>query len=84
MGHSNRSLQDSAKSSMNYGGPTQRVFRGKQYKQMPWRPLLKYLAENMVTFCPLLKNLPEVTFKGSRLTSLAEEISNQPNTNSVV
>ena len=38
----------------------------------------------MVAFCPFLKNLPEVKFKTSKLTSLAEEISSQPNTKSVV
>lgn len=42
------------------------------------------LAKDVAAFCPcLIKNLPEAKFKSNDLISLVEDISRQPNIDSV-
>lgn len=83
MGHSSKNMDDSGtQSDLNFGGLPQEVSKDTNFNM--WPETCDISVKNVADFCFVLKSLSEAKVKSLELLSLAEEISRQPSTNSVL
>lgn len=85
IGHFSWILENSsAESNVNYGGPGQEVSEGNNIRTCVRDPSCDIFTKNVAVFCFCFKNLSKAKLKSTGLISLAEEISREPNIDSVM
>lgn len=83
--HPSRSLENnSSENNVDCGDPAEEVSEGNNSCSWARDHSNGILAKNMAAFCPGQKLLTEAKLKNFELISLAEEISREPNVDSVV